>query len=1105
MGKVYIEDIGQYLEWPDEPDAAPSDPGLLSKMWKGATDPFLNPSPMPEPATEPADPLVAETEEFHGLEGMGIVTPPPSAKNLLHTAGGAVTGRFPVFTAAMGALDPLLEETLPEVPAQTSLQELDLSEAQETGGVERTVAKEALKLVGGAGVQRLATAPLRGVGRTLERGLERQRILTPEWQSYEQSIAQGLDEGAMSLSEAAKLGWESPLGEATTMPPIKGGAHLETLDGPWAKFVDAIWEGRDGVSGIRGFIQRRMGESPYGEAVLRKVMSRPGIRKYGLPASKDFEAARIKLGVDQNLALEEYVGQPVKDLKVGFTPAERTAIYEMQFGSQAPSQEIADKYLELAAINAKAGEEAVLSGALSRDSYDFFLGHFSRIYKDKLGGKFADIAGVRPRQYSFEGQSFRGLRAEVPLDEVPAMLADAETAWRVFKMPKTQIPIETARTLSRQWAGSLGLTEKQFYSMLEKNPTILAKQMRDAGLLFRSSGQSTALRQILGEASPAEDIALAKQWQKSQLGKVKEAVEARAIVRREIPRDVAEELGEYKDPIASMVHSWTRMIRDTHLQKFYKGVRANPSWTVQTIEDVEGNAIKMLGGQELPEEALAELMKETTPYYERLVQLPNSNRLGSLADQIVRKPIADELMASQTLGRAANKYVREFHRFWKEGKVTLNPATWGRNHFSNIILNHVQGGVPWYRQDIYGSGFRDLYNSVAKGAKHPEFLEAQKAGLFRGQWAQHEINSIRSELEVLLGAETKAKNPLDWFVQAQKKGLRITRSKGGRIYQFLEDWGRFSNYRYLRGKGLGPKAAADKSVDLLFDYGQVGESIEWLRNNPLGSPFVTFTYKALPRMFRAAAEHPIRFGSIPAMMYGINAMGGPEDRTRKYLPWWAQNKSVVDEWLTPWVRIPGSGPGGPMGPETAYFNLTWWLPWGDIGETGEIGYLPRAVTNFVPGLNAPVRPLFEALANFRVNGPPVTPAAMGGEVLPTWEAVQRRTRHAARGILPTVLGTTARRVSSAAQGKPAPGQYTAQRPLEALLGTSILRVDPRKEIKGLTGEQQAIKSSFQKEAGKAARGYGQYRDYSPARRRQLSKAIKERMNKRLKEIRERGR
>jgi hypothetical protein len=127
-----------------------------------------------------------------------------------------------------------------------------------------------------------------------------------------------------------------------------------------------------------------------------------------------------------------------------------------------------------------------------------------------------------------------------------------------------------------------------------------------------------------------------------------------------------------------------------------------------------------------------------------------------------------------------------------------------------------------------------------------------------------------------------------------------------------------------RENGLSPSQAVDAANDALFDYTLVNPNIRWLRNAPLGLPFVTYYYKALPKLVETAYKHPMRFAPYIALMYALPQMtmlaldidDDDYEAIRKSIPEYIRNKGSL--FILPYKDEKGAW---------KYIDTSYFFPW----------------------------------------------------------------------------------------------------------------------------------------------------------------------------------
>lgn len=213
------------------------------------------------------------------------------------------------------------------------------------------------------------------------------------------------------------------------------------------------------------------------------------------------------------------------------------------------------------------------------------------------------------------------------------------------------------------------------------------------------------------------------------------------------------------------------------------------------------------------------------------------------------------------LERAFRTIVWPFKTF----KVTFNLPTQVRNTTSNFVMNEL-GGLPLERIDFYFHGMRDIKTK----SKFYKKFEVASGGR---TWAEAELqNIITPKLEnALLKAKTRSgvANVLSEVILGGQKVFK----KPGDLYQFMETWTKYTKAKYnLEVLKMTEAAAIKDGIKWTFDYADVPPGIRVLRSSAI--PFVTYPYKAFPRLLEVAMKHPMRMAKW-YLIYGLvkKAMG----------------------------------------------------------------------------------------------------------------------------------------------------------------------------------------------------------------------------------------
>jgi hypothetical protein len=231
---------------------------------------------------------------------------------------------------------------------------------------------------------------------------------------------------------------------------------------------------------------------------------------------------------------------------------------------------------------------------------------------------------------------------------------------------------------------------------------------------------------------------------------------------------------------------------------------------------------------------------------------------------IVSIPISEKPFLQGLLGDEQSALVKAV-QLWKLSKITLNIPSQARNAVSNTLGMNFFGGVPLYRIPGY------LLRAVKEITENGDFWkDAQKYGITGGTMSAAELIKVRADLEQYLrkGGGSKSGGLFGAFAAA-----RIIAGKSIGIasdtYQRIEVVFKMAMFLHGRDNKLTSSAAIDKANEVLFDYTLVDPNIRFIRNFPLGLPFITYSYKVLPQMIKTLREHPLRITPYVALALAL--------------------------------------------------------------------------------------------------------------------------------------------------------------------------------------------------------------------------------------------
>lgn len=440
----------------------------------------------------------------------------------------------------------------------------------------------------------------------------------------------------------------------------------------------------------------------------------------------------------------------------------------------------------------------------------------------------------------------------------------------------------------------------------------LGKQAVDAGLLSEETFFKNA-----GQYMPR--LYTSKEYQslltKFNITKPNRLDLSRFKARKDIPKEIREQMGEILTPGYPIAKGITQLTHDIELARFFNGVARIRDWAIpKSVKDV--------------------------PIPEGFKKLPSNPKLGQLNEAYVHPEIFKDLQETIRIMEAPERIWRKALGSWKFGKVILSPKTHIRNLMSNSILAHL-GGMPMYEQPFYL-----IKAAKSMSSKGDYWKIAKQEGLLRDTFTNAELRTLFGQVESQLKGvkalsipEALGKIGILW--EKSKTGL----NKAAKLYEAEEQWFKIAKmiHNIERGK-MTPRAAAVDAEKWLFNYSKLTRFQEKYRSSPWGAPFATFTFKAIPRVAEAMIKTPWRFALPFSMIYGMEKaaqklIGDTKSQInakRELLPDWMKGSMLG---MPNFARFPIIDESG----REYYLNLTYILPWGDLGEGGDFGPIPGSL------------------------------------------------------------------------------------------------------------------------------------------------------------------
>lgn len=468
--------------------------------------------------------------------------------------------------------------------------------------------------------------------------------------------------------------------------------------------------------------------------------------------------------------------------------------------------------------------------------------------------------------------------------------------------------------------------------------------------------------------------------------------------RRDIDKETRLLLGEITDPGFLASRSIFRVIRDMALMDALDDIAQNGDWVLRDTlvpykgrmasafylkaeaEDLNYRALfeQDAGNRQRMEAEATALRQAAAPFIrpdenvpDGYAQVPDSPRYGMLRGMYVRSEIKDDLLPSVGVLPDDMSAVEKFFSpqgaggkmtgWWKAMKVPMNPSTQVRNVISNGIMLNMSG-MSWPSIVTYlGKSVREIANNG------PVYRQALNLGLKSGGFSEQELSKITAEFldAERVHARQSWAFPVIYPALIAKQAFATATGKAGDAYQYFEGMMKLAKMMHgIEKEGKSPDDAYLDAQKWLFDYSEVPRSVRFLRNFVFGAPFITYQYKALPRIIETAAYRPWKLAPYIALPYMFShllasLMGVDKDDVDKLkatLPDFLRQKENM--LILPWKDSHG---------RWQYYDFGYLLPWSMYQEAasqsarGEVGDALRT-TGLISG------PLIDLVSVFKSGG-----------------------------------------------------------------------------------------------------------------------------------------
>lgn len=421
----------------------------------------------------------------------------------------------------------------------------------------------------------------------------------------------------------------------------------------------------------------------------------------------------------------------------------------------------------------------------------------------------------------------------------------------------------------------------------------------------------------------------------------------RQTVRWQLTKDQRVSMGEIEDASYALARTGQLMSNDIAAFKFFDDVARAPKLASETpvpgwvqvdggrLPGTKVNRFGNLEGRYVPPEVLKDLT---------VMDWARSFRVS-------QNPLAEAFRAYQKL-----------NAWWKTSKTALNPVVHTNNVLSNVLL-----------YDLADADYSHLASAAGEFVKKgTAFKQAQSLGVFDANMAAQELQSITGKADAYGElARVAGVNPVQGALGLTRKLWQHT---GGRMidwYQNEDSVFRLGVFMDRLAKGKTPEEAAKDARRWFIDYDIQAPGINVMRAT--ATPFLAYTYRAVPLLTEAAALRPWKFAKWAAIGWGLNELGehkggGDTAKERALMPE-NQKGNVFGLPVFPpqQFKLPtqllseGARAKLGIGDTPQYLDVTRWIPGGDVFDTsGE--------NQFIPGAPAPVQPSFGAMGSIAQAG-----------------------------------------------------------------------------------------------------------------------------------------
>ena len=556
--------------------------------------------------------------------------------------------------------------------------------------------------------------------------------------------------------------------------------------------------------------------------------------------------------------------------------------------------------------------------------------------------------------------------------------------------------------------------------------------------------------------------------------------------RKDLDDATVEFLGEVKDISLQGSKAIEDPMSDIVKYSLFEKIAEDPKWTIQSgLIDFQGKNVSPVWMAEERDRIANEIVKKIRPKEDKKIvesmdalidqanlnirksdlrlykQVPDAKQYGSLRGSYIRKEIYDDLISAGDFINPKDNFAKsvlgdtgaitQATKLWKMSKVALNPPSQVRNGISNVILLNLSG-VPLRK---IPTRLSQALNDMRQNGPYTDI--AKKYGILDSTFSRQEMIDINK-------AYLKAK--------AKETGNIVDRIKyiGGAIseigtnaYQKMEIVGKTAKIIDEMSKGVDEATAALRAQETLFDYSLVPPSVRYLRNAPVGIPFLTYYYKVLPNLLETAIRYPERYVPYLAIPYGMHEI------VKQYQGITSEDIKTIKQSMPEWIRDNGNALILPIKDENdkwQVLDFSYFLPYAMFtGMAKDIKELELQEALSKSGVFG--GPLPQTISAIQTNIDPFTKREIVNEYDPESKQLADMMLYAYRMAAPTWLtdiGFAGKLLQSINKdvNKFGDPKVTKTQAVLRLVGTNIYPIDPQQSratnIKFMRNEISRIKA-----------------------------------------------